>query len=257
MNTKYKIHFFYIILGLVSIIIFLVVIEWTEKEELVKYISFASTIASLLLALLAIVYAYLSNFSFTKNITLINEVSTDLKRNSDSLTRISESIEEDFISTLQGMDKKLFDLPQKISEISNLAAQDTHKGSKEKKEVKEEKKNNPQIDIDLFLRISSWNGLVISYACVLAYLSKKAFNIDDFGSKFDFTQTEYFYGFLVAIHSCDLISYTISKRLINVTSVNKELSEKIKEAMLNMAQNRENPESKWGTDIELVEKYFD
>lgn len=58
---KAKIHFWYIIAILVAIIIFLIVNNFGNNIELVGYVSFAATIASIFLAVISIIYAFYSN----------------------------------------------------------------------------------------------------------------------------------------------------------------------------------------------------
>ena len=76
MNKDYKIHSFYILLILVSIIIGLVSVNWSQVPKLVEYITFALTVSSLILAILAIVYSVYSNSSISE---LMGEISIATK----------------------------------------------------------------------------------------------------------------------------------------------------------------------------------
>src|SRR5260370_8324872 len=63
MDEKARIHAFYVLLILGAIIILLITVRWSAIPRLPELITFALTVTSLVLAVLAIVYAYLSNFS--------------------------------------------------------------------------------------------------------------------------------------------------------------------------------------------------
>ena len=59
-----KIHFGYIFSILIAIIVCLVTVKWSDIPSLASYFNFALGVASLVLAVLAIVYAFLANNSF-------------------------------------------------------------------------------------------------------------------------------------------------------------------------------------------------
>ena len=71
METKYKIHVFYILSILIAIIIILITVRWSEVPKLVDYITFALTVTSLALALLAIIYSMYSNTTLSETVSSI------------------------------------------------------------------------------------------------------------------------------------------------------------------------------------------
>src|SRR5690606_8952706 len=79
MKDTYKIHTSYIIVILVAIIILLITVKWAAVPELVGYINFAATLASLLLAVVAILYAMYSNSSIAQNIGELDRAATDIR----------------------------------------------------------------------------------------------------------------------------------------------------------------------------------
>src|SRR5256885_13949970 len=92
MEEKYKIHAFYILTILIAVIIILLTIRWTGIPNLVEYITFALTLTSLVLAALAIIYAFYSNSSFSQNISTLNNVSRDVSDTAKELSKATNNL---------------------------------------------------------------------------------------------------------------------------------------------------------------------
>lgn len=259
METKYKIHFSYIISILLVIIVVLASVEWSDNSDLIKYISFASTIASLLLALLAIVYAYLSNATFSKNITLINEVSNELKTNTSNLSIISETLEKDLKKlplTLEGVDKKVDALPELLSKL-------TPKEIIKKEEVNSAISNLTEVfSVKEFLETSSYTGLLSLYGIVLAHAEKTPFNLQDFTNEIEILEFDYSLGYLIASSAFGIFNYKSSKSIWNITEMNQEFADKIEKSLFEKGKevqedlSKDDIEFDFSSDIELAKKYF-
>ena len=93
MQNNSRIHVTYIIAILIAVIICLVTIQWGNIPRLVELISFALTISSLVLAVLAIVAKLDSASNYisdsTKSLSTITE---DLKRKFDRMPDLLETI---------------------------------------------------------------------------------------------------------------------------------------------------------------------
>ncbi|EFS97837.1 hypothetical protein HMPREF1977_0749 [Capnocytophaga ochracea F0287] len=103
-----KIHFFYVVLFLVSVIIFLFVMDFGNNKELVNYISFAGTIASILLAIVSIIYAFYSNSQLSQTLGQVESASKSIEKVSDSLSL-----------TTKELDKKIENIPYSIQQLDN------------------------------------------------------------------------------------------------------------------------------------------
>jgi len=88
-NRTIKIHFTYITSILTAIIIGLVAVKWSEIPNLTELISFSLTLSSLLLAVIAIVYAIYSNSSFGRNIGKLDDASDNISVSAQDLKSIS------------------------------------------------------------------------------------------------------------------------------------------------------------------------
>jgi len=240
------------------IIIILSTIKFTSNTDLIKYISFASTIASLLLALLAIVYAYLSNSTFSKNVNLINEVSNELKSNSRNLSNISDSIGEEIKKlplTIQGVDKKVDKIPELIKELS--------KGEpfimdEKRKDIE----NKETCTISDFLDNSSFNGLYALYAINIVYEKKIAFNLGDLYRSLGRLSIDYEWGFLVATGAMGIIDFKTSKNIWTIAYVCDEINKNIKTKLFDKGKKIQNDLAKldieynFEDDIKNIEDYF-
>lgn len=87
-------HFFYIVAILVGIIILLATGSIATNQEAVAYISFAATLSSLILAILAIIYSIVSNTSITTALTSINKSSDEIEKASSDVIRSVSELEE-------------------------------------------------------------------------------------------------------------------------------------------------------------------
>src|SRR5437773_2456443 len=92
MDEKHKIHAFYILLILGSVIVGLVAVKWSTIPSLPELITFALTITSLVLAVLAIVYAYVSNSSSAQTTARLTDAAEDIVDSGDVVRRATEQL---------------------------------------------------------------------------------------------------------------------------------------------------------------------
>src|SRR5262245_46405287 len=87
MDKAARIHAFYILLILGSVIVTFVVIDWGPIKDLANLVSFAATVTSLLLAVIAIVYSFVYN-------TRAAEATGELKVASDGIGKSATAVQE-------------------------------------------------------------------------------------------------------------------------------------------------------------------
>ncbi len=238
MDKTTKLHVFYIIGILVSIIIVLIVIKWGEIEGLVGYINFAATVTSLAVGLLAIFYAIYSNTTLSRN---SSELTISSQRISDISEKFSASIEilensiEKMPETLEKIDRKT---DQTIKHLEQL-------GEKEKVIPRNENNSSdtPKFDAETQKRMSikilsrnSINGYLTLYIIKVAYESKKQFNLDTILSKLDISNQAYSYAYLLPLSSLELFKYQEVKNGDKydwlVSYIDPYLQKEIKERMV-------------------------
>src|SRR5438105_13887747 len=94
MKDTAKIHIGYIISILVVVNIVTLAAKWGSIKDLVTYVSFAATLASLLLAILAIVYSYFSSGSLATYSERVSKASESLQTTYSELQRTAHDLKQ-------------------------------------------------------------------------------------------------------------------------------------------------------------------
>src|SRR5260370_22281367 len=105
-----KTHEGYILFILLSILIGVLTVKWSDVPTLTVALSFALTLASLLLAVLAIGYAIYSNQGLETNLASLVSSITDVREIASSLSVSSKTLSTDMQSLSQttgGIDKRV------------------------------------------------------------------------------------------------------------------------------------------------------
>lgn len=167
MNKISRIHSIYILFILISIIILLISVNWVRIPKLVELVSFALTISSLVLAILAIGYAVYSNSSFAKFISKLENSSEKINDSSKDLASTSQLLLEkiDKIPTiLNTIQKKTDDTHILVSNLNTIPIEsNVYKGN--------------EIDLENFVYKNSTYGQFCLYLIYLSYINKKQFNL--------------------------------------------------------------------------------
>ena len=178
---KTKIHFWYIIAILVAIIICLIVSNFGNNIELVGYVSFAATIASIFLAVISIIYAFYSNSQLSQTLGKLDNSSQSLDNTAHSLDSSSQKvgdISEQLSSEIQKLTETINSIPKSMKSVekkveeTNSYIQTLYYNTGIKVESRESSKN---INIpQLLLENSPSIGVVFSlYISYLSFKNKK------------------------------------------------------------------------------------
>lgn len=229
MSKNSKIHVGYIFSILIAIIIILITVKFGNAPQLVNQISFALTITSLVLAILAIGYAVYSNSSFSQNISKLDSASTLIKKSSKSLANITEDLKTKFDnvpSLLETLDKKA-DFTQEL-----LASINDKTTNTESTFIKSD-----DIDKHLIEKIvtsTSNNGIYICYALKLAKDFKVIIDLKDFTDKTGI-DLRYIVGFLQPLSSLGLIKREyIRTNTYEILGIHDEIEKNIIDAVENL-----------------------
>lgn len=87
-----KLHEIYISFFLVAVIIGLLAVRWGDVPKLLDYLNFALTLASLLLAVLAIVYAVFSTSTMDKSLSELGKTTEDINDVAGNLSSAAEKL---------------------------------------------------------------------------------------------------------------------------------------------------------------------
>lgn len=244
MTPTGKLHFFYVVGILVAIIIGLLTVHFSENAPVVSYISFSSTIASILLAIVAIVYSFISNNTISQSIGGLHQASTNISDSSASLNRVAVSIEKRFDA-----------VDENIVETRRLV-QDINMSSKSLGVITAKDEN--AIVASTFFSTASNFGKIIMYAVYQSHKNNKEFNFKEFCDRFVVGNTNYFLGWLMAIDAANIISMQSGDKIkISVQFINKELVQQIIQALPTAPDGSADPNLAWSkAKIKLVDEYF-
>jgi hypothetical protein len=84
-----RIHFFYVSANLGAIIVMLMTISWTPEPSFTSYIGNAATLTSLVLAVVAIFYSYISNNNLQQSLGNIASVATSVEKSESNIRDFS------------------------------------------------------------------------------------------------------------------------------------------------------------------------
>jgi hypothetical protein len=250
----FKIHITYIIGLLILSILGLITVKWYNIPDLVDYITFALTLSTLVLSVLAIIYTLFSNNRFSESIGVMNNISKEILDSSKKLGAITD----DLSIKIEEIPEHLKSVEEKTERTHQLLESWRDKEEVIIEEVKTKEENSINCLVDNFLAYSSFNGRCLLYACLLSYKQKKSFIIKDFLDSVDYS-----YGYFVASSAMELFDYSITENVISITKMNPELEKKIKDVIYEKAKSRDEkktPEdliiSSWIATIRKTEDYF-
>lgn len=226
MNREYKVHAFYILLILFSIIIGLISVKWSEIPGLVGYITFALTVSSLSLAVLAIIYSIYSNSTLSQNVVSLEQASRDVSDTAKAIDQVTT-----------GLALKVEAIPSLI-EIVGARVEHTHQLIEEMAEKPSETLVSPTTTVaastDIFgsaIRSFSVSAILSLYACSVAFDKEMSFKMSDLCEKVKLLNRHYMYGFLVGVSCFGALKYKLHQDILTVIEINDSLNPLIKKRL--------------------------
>jgi formiminotetrahydrofolate cyclodeaminase len=204
------------------------------KNAIFEYLSFGSTITSLVLSILAIFVTVQSSSDLYKQFARIDDASRTIEKSSknientlgkldeakDTLQKTSETIENQFndvsVKIIEYIKNYQEEIASKLKEFENIL---------NNPENKKEHSSKPDGDSLInFIDITSPSGSLAIYACSLSNEKKRPFEL----SKLFEDNKDYIFGFLIASASMGYISMEVKDNNITCNACPLE-AEKIKE----------------------------
>jgi len=257
METKYKIHAFYILFILIATIVVLLSVKWGDIPSLVQYFSFALTMSSLLLAILAIIYSFYSNSSNSQNVAVLNNLSQQIAQSASLVSSASDKISQQ----VEILPTHLISVQGKVEETQRLIKEYAEQASSTESKKQSEPSTLPQKMLEHYLIYSSVYGLYFLYVLQLGLAKNKEFklNMEEFISVTKIGTADYFFAYYVASRAADVISGSpgMTDGSIKVTSINPSFGNKIKERLVQLAEKigDDDDKKKRYSEIEANEKY--
>lgn len=211
MSNVWKIHALYVIGILIAVIILLLTVKWTTVPNLIGYLNFASTLTSLVLALLAIVYAFLSNASISQHTAALRTTASDVTLAATGLSTVARNLEEQ-IGALPALWE---DVGTKVTETRDLVKESLRASAPDTSAKPTPVKAVPEATISRVLKTSSLYGLMTLYAAQVAAQRKAAFELNKLCEATNLNH-HYSMGWLWASHATGLLTVNVNNDIWNV-----------------------------------------
>ena len=190
----YRVHAGYIFLLLMLAIIGLITSKWGDNPKLVEYVTFAVTVSSLLLAILAIAYTVYSNTSFGRNIQTLDTASKDISSVSQTVAAATIELQ----NRIDGLPKILASVESKVDALlirnASASAEESRAPSEDEKEAISELG-------ELFVDRLSLAGLLVIYTIFLHFKEKKIFVAEAIFKKLQGVETPWAFGVFVTFYA--------------------------------------------------------
>lgn len=235
MEEKYKVHAFYILLILCGLIIGLVAVKWHQIPDLPGLISFALTITSLVLAILAIVYAYVSNFSFQQTTVGLSRAADDVLKSAQQVRAATQQLGEQ----VQTIPPLLSSVGERVERTHALMLEYSSKQDTSTPKLQESASTRTEELVDRFLVGSSITGLFTLLAMKHSLETRRAVPLTVLADTVSPVGGDYPYGFLVASDSAGFLTYTLEsgERMILCDEINDRLSGQIEGVLMKRIQD--------------------
>ncbi len=272
--TQLKIHFFYITVFLIAIIILLAAANWTGIKGFTDYLTAAGTMISIVLGVLAIIYSFVSGDSISKSLGSVSSAAADLQEArqefsnlvaaASGLTNSSRATSEELNDVLEvvrlevadmraasaklnesteGIAKTIGQMPERLDKIDGRL-------EKQFKNSVQRPISEPVADAGSLIRkvlLSGSNfGRVLLYAIARSNETGKPVRLRL--SPFEYGD-EYCYGFLMALGSVGILRY----KMTNIESRDFEVSQ----FMMGSAEVKELARKALGDDSSSIDSLND
>lgn len=225
------IHGFYIISFLVIVIIFLLAKSLHKDIDAVQFISFAATLSSLILAVIAIIYSIISNGQFSSSISKMSdsaEVIGSLSKNVDiTISSVKESTEDmkSFVSSFSQKVEELYpllkniqdksdsyhsELVTSITEISTLMSDKNVFNKKERVSI-----DNNRTPLEILIITLGIEKFFYIFMCYVCALNKKSISEIVVVIKTESELSEFLFSFKF-LFMADIVVTNDNKTLLNI-----------------------------------------
>lgn len=253
MNNSFRVHFFYIVGILLAIIVLTATLKLGAIEGLVGFITFGLALASLLLSLLAIVYAYISGNTLSQNLGMLSQASQAISDSSSNLLLSSSDLEA-----------RIAAIPPLIGEVGERvsATQKMIEGLQNLPLIEEQAAEPPKFDVSsIAAKIASRSsnyGMITMYSLARAYSSSAGFNYIELGENFiGRSGDRYFSGWSMALDAAQFVRIRTNKEIWTLRSFSEPLLSAILAAAVEVKDGQREASEQWNAEmIESIDQYF-
>lgn len=228
---------FYWLIYCISISIILATNQLHQNLNIVNYIGFAGTLISIILAVVAIIYSFFQNFTYSnvnnqlvETSEKIEELINSLKDTSENYSKKNEELiinYDNYTNSLHQMIESKFDITKnEISAISDKLENIKTLPTAEKDTTLH--LNLKKQDVETFLKKTSVFGKYIIYAIKQLENSKIEFNRKEFFREIFAASADYAFGFYIATKTIGIFKANIiDENLEQITHLNEHAKELI------------------------------
>lgn len=228
-NSWYRrinpLHFLYVIIILLILMVLMFSYCYSGEGELVKLISFAGTVASIILSVVAIFMTILSNDSISGMLNNIRNVSDSIR---DVPTAINKSVDEisNVTSILRGSFDGIRSTMGNLEETMGHVDGEVTKTSAKLEEILNKKENvssaniintttNNKVDFSNIVNRASYYGLVLMYAMNQTFKNgAQKLSLSDLASILRCPE-DYLVAYAVALSTTDIVSFTLNDLILS------------------------------------------
>jgi hypothetical protein len=257
---RLRIHFIYWVFILILVIIAIATDRWTSKPDFTQYLTYAATMTSLVLALVAIFYSFIANDGLSKSLGNISTVANEVKESKEQIskfldqttssadaarvnTKAMEAVSLEVGSTLVALNTALNGIKAQTDTLNNTVSAlpprldlletkviDAARTWGEKARSSDHAMPAALRDTDVtkFINYAPLPCDLLAYACVLAQKSGKQLSMGEFCTTIEVTYVAWMSGYLLCMHAIDLITSEFVEgqtRAYHITFVHPRLIE--------------------------------
>lgn len=186
-----------------------------KDRNVLDFISLASALISIVLAIVTIIYSYFTNSRTSGQIEKLNKAANDVSLATGAYSQSANELQNNIVRIIQAVD----DVNQKTDKIYAEMAKPFTKNVAHQKNNKTTH-NEFTINLDDFFQKAARLEVVVLYLCIKSMNSNKAWQVDKL-----FPELYGALGVLMTLHSTGLITIDIDyeKILITVHDYNQEI----------------------------------
>lgn len=194
---------------LVISIVILMTVKWFSIPRLVDYITFGSSIASIVLALMAIAYAVLSGSAMDRGMASLSTSVEQIKSATNNIADLYNRLREDVKGSSTTVEASLKNVQAAVERTDRLNSDSSPKikNPLERVEIFDPPKTASLKDkcaLIPFAARGSFIGIALMYTCVFVYRKENFFLLSDL-ERILGAETFYMHGYLVAAEAAGVV----------------------------------------------------
>lgn len=239
----------------------------TKHAEILSFVSFAATLSSLILSVVAIIFTIVSGNRGESQYVKLSKVSDSVMSSLKNFTTKTESIDKsiekfqfiagglmeqihEIYEKLSGLEKPINEMKERMLPIETV--------TREVKKTKEVGDDNTAHPFSRFIMHGSFSGNLALLACALSKEKNHPFKLSDIGENDD--DQVYSFGYIVAASALGVVSVKFGdERMVVVKDCENGLKEKVERALNDYIAHKADADSKPALSDRLnkIKKIFD